>query len=49
MPLWNVEVTNGVALASYVNPPMNYMTADGMNELKALIEDCETPRYVLSF
>jgi len=43
MATWNVEITNGVVVASYVNPPMNYMTADGMNELKELIEQWRDP------
>ena len=43
MSLWNVEITDGVAVASYNNPPMNYMTADGMNELKELIEQWRDP------
>ena len=43
MSLWNVEITDGVAVASYNNPPMNYMTADGMNGLKELIEQWRDP------
>ncbi|MBI4696222.1 MAG: enoyl-CoA hydratase/isomerase family protein [Gammaproteobacteria bacterium] len=43
MSLWNVEIKNGIAVASYVNPPMNYMTAAGMNELRDLIESWRDP------
>ncbi len=43
MALWQVENTNGIVLAKYVNPPMNYMTADGMTELKDLIETWRAP------
>jgi len=43
MALWNVEYNDGIAVASYVNPPMNYMIADGMNELKDLIEEWRDP------
>ncbi len=38
MSLWKVEIDDGVALAQYVNPPMNYMLAAGMVELGQLIE-----------
>jgi enoyl-CoA hydratase len=41
--MWNVELTDGIAIAGYVNPPMNYMTADGMNELKGRIEEWRDP------
>lgn len=43
MALWNVEMKDGIAVASYLNPPMNYMTAEGMNELKILIEEWRDP------
>lgn len=43
MAMWTVETTGGVVVASYVNPPMNYMTADGMGELKSLIEQWRDP------
>lgn len=43
MSLWSVEVSSGVAVASYLNPPMNYMTAAGMVELKDLIEQWRDP------
>ena len=38
MSNWKVENRNGVVIASWVNPPMNYMTAEGMRELNGLIE-----------
>jgi enoyl-CoA hydratase len=41
--MWNIEITNGIAVAGYVNPPMNYMTADGMAELKERIEEWRDP------
>lgn len=43
MSMWQVEITDGIAVASYTNPPMNYMTADGMTELKGLIEEWRDP------
>ncbi len=43
MSLWQVETTGGIAVASYLNPPMNYMTADGMGELKSLIDEWRDP------
>ena len=43
MSMWNIEITNGIAVAGYVNPPMNYMTAAGMAELKERIEEWRDP------
>lgn len=43
MSMWQVEINDGIAVAGYVNPPMNYMTADGMTELKDLIEGWRDP------
>ncbi|MGD9601197.1 MAG: enoyl-CoA hydratase/isomerase family protein [Gammaproteobacteria bacterium] len=43
MALWQTDTTDGIVIAKYVNPPMNYMTADGMNELRALIETWRAP------
>ena len=43
MAMWQVEITDCIAVASYTNPPMNYMTADGMGELKELIETWRDP------
>ncbi len=43
MALWQTETTHGIVIARYVNPPMNYMTAEGMHELKALIEAWRAP------
>lgn len=39
MSLWLVEETDGVVVATYHNPPMNYMTAPAVVELAELIED----------
>jgi enoyl-CoA hydratase/carnithine racemase len=36
--LWNVSERDGVAVAAYANPPMNYLTADGLRELSGLID-----------
>lgn len=43
MSSWKVELNNGIALACYVNPPMNYMTAAGMRELAELVEQWRDP------
>lgn len=43
MALWKTEVRNGVAVATYTNPPMNYFCADGSRELVALIEAWRDP------
>ncbi len=38
MSLWKTETENGVCVATYVFPPMNYIGAQGTEELVALIE-----------
>lgn len=43
MANWSVEIENGIAIASWVNPPMNYMTAAGMRELNGLVEEWRDP------
>lgn len=43
MALWQVENRHGIVIASYCNPPMNYMTAQGMNELRDLVETWRDP------
>ncbi len=43
MTLWNCDVQDGIALATYVNPPMNYLCADGTRELAALIDTWHDP------
>jgi enoyl-CoA hydratase len=43
MSLWKVETSNGIVVAQYVNPPMNYMLAAGMVELGQLIETWRDP------
>ena len=43
MALWITEVTNGVAVATYHNPPMNYFCAAGTQELSHLIESWRDP------
>ena len=43
MSLWTTELKDGVAVASYYNPPMNYFCAAGTQELVALIEAWRDP------
>ena len=43
MGLWNVENKNGVVVATYRNPPMNYFCAEGTQELVALIDSWRHP------
>lgn len=43
MAFWSVETTNGVAVATYSNPPMNYFCAEGVQELTRLIEAWRDP------
>lgn len=43
MTLWSVEVADGVAVATYDNPPMNYFCAAGAQELLTLIETWRDP------
>lgn len=43
MSLWKTEVKNGVMVASYFNPPMNYIGAEGTRELVELIEAWHAP------
>ncbi len=43
MALWHTENTDGIVVAKYINPPMNYMTAEGMQELRDLVETWRAP------
>ena len=43
MAFWQVERRGGIAIARYLNPPMNYMTAEGMQELREIIETWRAP------
>ncbi|TDU32772.1 enoyl-CoA hydratase [Panacagrimonas perspica] len=43
MALWKTELENGVVVATYHNPPMNYFCAEGAGELIALIETWRDP------
>ena len=43
MSLWITEVKDGVVIASYYNPPMNYFCAAGTRELVELIEAWRDP------
>jgi enoyl-CoA hydratase len=43
MSLWRVEESDGVALATYENAPMNYFCAEGTSELTDLISGWRRP------
>ncbi|MFQ5667490.1 MAG: enoyl-CoA hydratase/isomerase family protein [Candidatus Binatia bacterium] len=43
MSMWKTESKNGVVVATYSNPPMNYFRADGTRELAGLIERWKSP------
>ena len=43
MSLWKTEAKNGVVVATYTNPPMNYFCAEGTRELVELIEQWRSP------
>ncbi|HEY2388595.1 MAG TPA: enoyl-CoA hydratase/isomerase family protein [Candidatus Binatia bacterium] len=43
MSLWTCEVRDRIAVATYTNPPMNYLCADGTRELADLIEAWRDP------
>ncbi len=43
MSLWTTEITDGVVVATYTNPPMNYFCAEGSKELWKLIEAWRNP------
>lgn len=43
MPLWNVEQHDGIVVAAYSNPPMNYFVGEGAAELGALIPGWRDP------
>jgi enoyl-CoA hydratase len=43
MSLWKCETKDGVAVATYLNPPMNYFCAPGCGELIQLIESWRDP------
>lgn len=43
MALWKTRQENGVVVATYHNPPMNYFCAEGAQELGALIEQWAAP------
>ncbi len=45
MSMWTTETTDGVVLARYNNPPMNYFCAEGTQELNRLIEAWREPSY----
>ena len=45
MSLWKTETTkDGVVVATYTNPPMNYFCAEGTQELVALLEGWKDPK-----
>jgi enoyl-CoA hydratase len=43
MSLWTTELSEGVVVATYLNPPMNYFCAEGTRELSALLESWKQP------
>lgn len=43
MSLWSVEARDGIVVATYKNPPMNYFCAEGTRELVASIEKWRDP------
>jgi enoyl-CoA hydratase len=43
MSLWKTELKDGVVVATYTHPPMNYFCAEGAGELAALIEAWKSP------
>jgi enoyl-CoA hydratase len=43
MALWATEISDGVTVATYHNPPMNYFCAEGARELLDLIERWHEP------
>ncbi len=43
MPLWTTEVEAGVVIATYLNPPMNYIGGEGAAELGELICTWQDP------
>jgi enoyl-CoA hydratase len=43
MALWSTKVSDGVVLATYANPPMNYFCAEATRELAKLIESWRDP------
>ena len=43
MALWSTEQKDGVVVATYKNPPMNYFCAEGTQELVKLIEAWRDP------
>jgi enoyl-CoA hydratase len=43
MSLWKTEISKGVVVATYTNPPMNYFCAEGAREFSALIEQWRSP------
>ncbi|MCW3013065.1 MAG: enoyl-CoA hydratase [Solirubrobacterales bacterium] len=43
MGLWNVEQHDGIVVAAYRNPPMNYFVGEGAAELGALIPGWRDP------
>lgn len=43
MALWSTQFADGVVVATYCNPPMNYFCAEGAQELAQLIEAWRAP------
>ncbi len=45
MAMWTTETTDGVVVATYNNPPMNYFCAEGAQKFNKLIEEWRKPKY----
>lgn len=43
MSLWTTEAADGVVVATYLHPPMNYFCAEGAQELSRLIDQWRDP------
>ena len=44
MEFWKVDSFDGIVVAAYNRPPMNYMEGGGIGELKELIRSWDDPK-----